>query len=136
MPTPRQRNLKHNRKTGSKKLQTQVNTRAANALAVQPNQLATDRQLALQNAFEYLDASRKALADNKITPGELAEIAQLGANAAAGLNAHGGPQLQKLSGSINQLTEQIARGQLAQVQASLGSLEAALGTRPSRPARP
>ncbi len=119
-----------------KSLQAEVNTRAANALAVQPNQLAADRQSALQSAFEYLDASRKVMADNKISPGELAEIAQLGANAAANLNAQGGPQLQKLSGSINQLTDQMARGQLARAQAGLGNLEAALGARPSRPTRP
>ncbi|MEA3396073.1 MAG: hypothetical protein U9R05_01245 [Chloroflexota bacterium] len=56
--------------------------------------------------------------------------AQLGANASAGLNAHGGPQLRQFSGSINDITGQLARGQMPH---NLGNLERALGSRPSRP---
>ena len=42
------------------------------------------------------------------------------------------PQLNQLSGSINGIPEQIARGQVPQAQANPGNLESALGTRPSR----
>lgn len=117
-------------------VQTELDKRAANALAVQPGQIAANRQAALLAAFEYVDAVRQALTDNKISPAELAQIAQLGANAAAGLQAQGGPQLQKLAGSINALTAQVARGQWPQAQAGLSEFEAALGARPVRPSRP
>ncbi len=117
-------------------LQAELESRAAAVLSVQPNNIPTDRQAALQSAFDYVDAARQALDDDRISQTELANIAQLGANASAGLNAHGGPQLQRLSGSISDITGQIARGQTPQVKASLGNLEASLGTRPSRPSRP
>jgi len=116
-------------------LYTELDRRAASALAVQPHQVAADRQAALLSAFEYVDAVRQALTDNKISLAELGQIAQLGANASAGLQTQGGPQLQKLAGSINALTTQVARGQWPQAQVGLGDLEAALGARP-RPSRP
>ena len=78
----------------------------------------------------------QSLADNTISSAELANIAQLGANASASLNAQGGPQLQQLSGSINDITAQLARGQAPQAQANLGNLEASLGSLPSKPSRP
>ncbi len=113
-------------------LQAEIETRMADALAVQPNDIATDRAAAVQSAFDYLDTARRAMDDGRVSQDELANIAQLGANAAASLNAHGGPQLQQLSGSINEITAQIARGQMPQASASLGNLAASLGTRPHR----
>ncbi|MBU0705204.1 MAG: hypothetical protein KKC18_15245 [Chloroflexi bacterium] len=114
-------------------LQVELENRAATALAIQPDNVAADRRAAILSAFDYVDAVREGLADNKISRAELAHIAQLGANASAGLNAHGNPPLQRLSGSINDITGQLARGQASRAQTSLGSLESALGTRPSRP---
>lgn len=116
-------------------LQAELENRVATVLAVQPDNVATDRAAAIQSAFDYLDAVREGLADERISQAELANIAQLGANASASLNAHGGPQL-RLSGSINDITGQVARGQTVQAKASLGNLEAALGTRLPRPSRP
>lgn len=113
--------------------QTELENRAATALSTQAGNVATDRKGALLSAFDYVDAVRAGLADNKISPDELAHIAQLGANASASLNAHGGPQLQQFSGSINDITGQLARGQMPQAQANMGNLERALGNRPSRP---
>jgi hypothetical protein len=84
-------------------------------------------------AFDYVDAIHGALVDNSLSQSELANIALLGANAVAGLSAYGGPQLQQLAGSINDLTGQLARGQVPTALANLGSLENALGTRPTRP---
>ncbi len=114
-------------------LQAELESRAATALSVQPNNIAADRKAAIQSAFDYLDAVRQSLGDNKISPTELANIAQLGANASASLDAQGGPQLQQVSGSVNDITAQLARGQVPQAQANVGNLEASLGTRPSRP---
>ena len=117
-------------------LQTELENRAAAVLAVQPDNIATDRQAAILSAFDYVDAVREGLADDMISQTELANIALLGANASASLNAHGGPQLQRLPSSINDITGQIARGQTPQAKANLGSLESALGARPPRPSRP
>lgn len=117
-------------------LQQEWEHRASQALNVQPNAIADDRAAALQSAFDYLDNVQAALTDEKISPDELAQIAQLGANAAAGLNAHGGPQLQQFSGSINQITEQLARGQVTHAREGLGTLQSGLGSRPSLPSRP
>ncbi len=114
-------------------LQAELGNRAATALSVQPNNVATDRQAAIQSAFDYLDAVSQSLADNTISSSELANIAQLGANASASLSAQGGPQLQQLSGSVNDITAQLARGQVPQAQASMGNMQASLGARPSRP---
>lgn len=114
-------------------LQSELETRVANALAVQPNAVAPNRAGAILSAFDYVDAVRIALEDNSLSLTELEVIAQLGANASAGLQAHGGPQLQQLAGSINDITAQLASGQVPQARVNLGNLEATLGTRPSRP---
>ena len=116
-------------------LSSELDSRAANALAVPPNQVATDRLEALVSGFQYVDGTRGALDDNRITQSELANIAQLGANASASLEAHGGPQLQHRSGSIDDITQEIARGQWSQARTGLGDLEKSLGSRPEMPDR-
>ena len=113
--------------------QAERETRVQQALAAQPEHIPADRREAIVSAFEYVDAVRSALADNTVSPAELESIARLGANASAGLNSQGGPRLQQLSVSINDITAQLARGQAPQARASLGSLESALGERPSLP---
>ncbi len=110
-------------------LQAELEDRVTAALAVQPDDVAANRRAALQSGFEYLDAVREGLADGKISQDELTRIAQLGANAGASLSAQGGPQLGALTGSIEDITAQIARGQMGQARANLGNLEAALGAR-------
>lgn len=107
--------------------------RGAAALAVQPVDVPVDRAAALQSAFAYVDAVRQGLADDKLTAAELANIAQRGANASAGLQSHGGPALQGAAGALNRITEQLARGQVPQAKAGLSALESALGPRPARP---
>ena len=114
-------------------LQAERENRAAAVLAVQPDNVASDRQAAVLSAFDYIDAVRDGLSDDKLSQMELSNIAQLGANASASLNAQGGPGLKKLSGSINDITGQLARGQAPQAKSNLGALESALGNRPSRP---
>ncbi len=113
-------------------LQAWEQTRAENALNFQPNQIPGSRQEALQAALDYVDTVRASLEDKVISATELQNIAQLGANAVAGLQAHGGNALQGLAGSINQITQQAALGQFGQVSGALGSLEASI-PKPSRP---
>jgi len=118
------------------KCQAGLENRVARALAVQPNNIAADPKDALQSAFLYVDAVRQAVSGNNVSKAELANIAQLGANANASLAAQGGPQLQQLSGTIKGITEQLARGNVAQATAGLGALEASLGSIPAKPSLP
>jgi DNA repair exonuclease SbcCD ATPase subunit len=111
-------------------LQAELESRAANALATQPSQVAGDRQAAIQSALGYVETVRTGLADGAISQGELSQIAQAGANASAGIKAQGGPQLQPVAGSIENLTAQIARGELPQAKGNLDALDASLPRRP------
>lgn len=104
----------------------QIEERVNEALATQPSQIASDPQAAIQSALEFLNASQQATADGNISPAELVNLAQLGANASASLNAQSIPQLQQLSGAVNGVTEQLARGDVAQAQAALNSLGGSL----------
>jgi hypothetical protein len=63
----------------------------------------------------------------RLTPDELTTIAQLGANAKAGLAAQNQPQLQQLSGTISTITEQLARGNFSQARGSLDQFNSSLG---------
>jgi hypothetical protein len=111
-------------------LQAELDNRAAAALAVQPTEIATDRQGAVQSTLTYIETVRSSLADNVISQEERPAIELAGANASASIRAQGGPQLQNLAGSIDALTTQIARGELPQAQGSLGALEASVPRRP------
>jgi len=101
-------------------------SRAAAVLAVQPDSVPTDRRTAIRTALDYVDAVRQSLVDKRLSSAELNAIAQLGANASAGLQAHGGTQLQALSTTINDITAMLARGRVPQALAGLGSLETSL----------
>jgi hypothetical protein len=114
-------------------VQAEIEDRAVNALAVQPNLVPGTRQEAIQSAVGYVATVRQALGDGRISAEELADIAQVGANAAAGLSTQGGERLQALSVSIDSITAQLARGQAVQAQAALGEIEALLDSLPSRP---
>lgn len=114
----------------SARLKTVTQLRVEQALAVQPQQRADSRKAAIQSAFAYIDSVRTAFADHKISQAELANIAQLGADAAASLDAQGGAQLAKLAGSVNAITAQIAAGQMQMAQANLANFQAALPALP------
>lgn len=48
---------------------------------IQPNNIPTDKLAALQSGFQFIDAAKLALGDNKLSRDELTNLAQLGANA-------------------------------------------------------
>jgi hypothetical protein len=121
----------------SQKLRTEIEDRAAALQNLQPTEITSDQIGALQQVYEYLDALKVALGDKKISPGELSQITQLGVNANASLNLQNGPKLQGISGKINGLNNQLARGQWSLTSRDLGRLEASLPSRPpKRPGRP
>jgi hypothetical protein len=111
------------------KVQGELETRATGALATQPTEIAADRQGALQSAATYLETVRAGLADGKVSPAELTQIAQSGANASASIKAQGGPQLQDLAGSIDGITQQVARGNLPQAKKGVDGLAGSLPRR-------
>lgn len=111
-------------------VQTELNNRTNRALNVTPNQVATDPRGAIESAHQYVDAVKGGLSDGKITQSELSNIAQLGANANASIQARGGPEMRNTPNSINNLTTQIARGQLPAARGSVDSLERSLPARP------
>lgn len=114
------------------------------ALAIPPNQVAGDLPGSLQMALSFVANGQQAMADQNISAAEFAALAQLGANARAGLEAHGGPQMQQLTGSIDDITAQIARGNLNDAGGALNQFGNSLDsppdiekpTLPDKPARP
>jgi len=117
-------------------LENELESRAAAALAVQPQEVANNRVAALQDTVDYFTAARSALADGALLSEEVTNLAQLGATAAAGLQTQGGPQLENLAGNINQITAQLAAGNMGEAMVALGSFEAKLNAIPGLPAVP
>jgi hypothetical protein len=107
-------------------VQAQVESRAQTLQAFQPNQIAADLPASLQQTQQFIDVVNSATLDRMLSRGELDQIAQAGANAAASLNANGGPAWQQLSGSIRSVTDTLARGNLAQAQLDLSGLQSNL----------
>lgn len=96
------------------------------AFSFNPDQMAESRADALIMAKDYALTMRDAFTDQKISAEELAELAQLGANAAAALESQGGPALKNLPDMINTLTAQAALGQFSAALSGLQKLEAAI----------
>jgi hypothetical protein len=117
-------------------LQLDQDGRVQEILQIQPNNIPTDRISSLQTAFQFLDVGHQAMGDNKISRDELMKLAQLGANAQAGFQSFGGggpaggPDLSQFSGSFNEITTQLARGQMPQARGNLDTFERSLGDRP------
>jgi len=104
---------------------------------IQPNNIPTDRIGSLQTAFDFLDASKLAMGDNKLSRDELTTLAQLGANAQAGFQTFGGnagipggPDLSQFTGKFSEITGQLARGQMPQARGNLDTFEHSLGNPP------
>ncbi len=117
-------------------------------LSFSPNQVAGDLPETVQIARNFAEHGQQAMADGQVSAEELANLAQLAANTTASLNAHGGPQLQQLTGSVNNITTQIVRGEMGRAQEGLNGFNNILDSKPditkpgldrdapARPARP
>jgi hypothetical protein len=104
--------------------------------AIQADHVPADLPATLSEAFAFTDLVRGALGDNQLDRNELMQIGQLGASVSAGFNAHGGPKMQGFSGNVNQITQQLALGQVPHAQQGLGNFEASLGQRPANLPKP
>ena len=105
---------------------------------IQPNNIPTDRIGSLQTAFDFLDATKLAMGDNKLSRAELTSLAQLGVNAQVGFQNFGGnagiaggPDLSQFTGKFGEITGQLAQGQMPQARGNVDAFERSLGNRPS-----
>jgi hypothetical protein len=112
--------------------------RLQNIEDISAKNIPTDLKSALSETLSFTDAVRSALGDASISINELFDIAQIGANAIAGLQEHGGPNLQELAGNIGNITNSLALGQNQNAISNLGILEGSLRDMPdfSMPDRP
>jgi hypothetical protein len=111
----------------------EINRRAAIMRDVKPNLIAPDKQGAILMTFDFLDQTRRALDDNKLSRAELTNIAQLGANVGASLSTHGGPALQQMPDRVNKITTHVARGEMPQARNGVTELNRDMGARPELP---
>jgi hypothetical protein len=129
-------------------LQAEQQGRVDQLSQIQPKDIPTDKIAALQSAFEFVDCANKAMGDNKLSRDELTSLTQLGKNAQAGFQQFGGigaggggglgagradVDLTQFSGKFDEITTQLARGQMPQARGSVNQFEGSLGTRPNRP---
>lgn len=126
-------------------LQADQQERLDQLAQIQPNNIPTDKLSALQSGFDFIDAAKTAMSDNKLSRDELMNLAQLGANAQEGFKQFGGRgggagagpaanlDLTQFSGKFSEITAQFARGQIPQGRANLDGFERSLGDRPRRP---
>ena len=117
------------------KLQGDLQKRVEEILSLKPSEVATDRLGAIQDTYHYLDSLKKAISGMKISSQDYQQLAQLGVNASASLNAQGGPQLQRFAGGIDNLNQQMARGQYPQVKRDVGKFENDFSSLAKRPGR-
>ena len=97
-----------------------------------PTEVASDRDGVVLQVYAYLDSVKAAFADRKVSPDEMGQIAQLAANAKAGINQSSGPLLKKFEGNIDGITRNVSRGDWPSAQRDIGSFEASLPSRPRR----
>lgn len=134
-------NLKSQAQDMMSVLQTDQQNRVNQLSQIQPSNIPTDQLSALQAGFQFIDAAKLALGDNKLSRDELMNLAQLGANAQAGFanfggrGASNGPgagiDLTQFAGKFSEITNQLARGQMPQARGNLDGFERSLGARPS-----
>lgn len=101
----------------------QIETRGQNALNVQPNQIPNTAPEATQALLQYVETARSVLSKGKVSPQDIQQLAQQGANAKAGLQKFGGANTQDLSGRIDTVTRSVARGEMPQARQEFGGLE-------------
>lgn len=103
--------------------QAEAEARILAAQQVQANVVAANQQELVNQALSYLETVSSVTADNVLSQEELAQVAQIGANISASIAAVGGPQSQNLTAAFEQMTAQLAAGNLNQAQLDLSGLQ-------------
>ncbi|MCB9177144.1 MAG: hypothetical protein H6648_08285 [Caldilineae bacterium] len=89
-----------------------------------PRERPRDLPATLAKLGDFGRALREGLADGEIDPVERAVIAELGAEAAAGLHDHGGPLMQRLAEDVDRSLDALERGDWDALRAMLRRIEA------------
>jgi hypothetical protein len=111
----------------------EIAARIAAIASVQPDNAPNSRKEATESAWLFLDQLKAALADGLISREELDSILLARANAAAGIEQHGGPALQAALEPLNQLARHAAAGDIPAALGGIGAFEAQLPERPALP---
>jgi hypothetical protein len=102
----------------------------AAVVSAPPTQVTTVPRGVIQSARGFVSLSQQLAAIKQPSPAQLAQLAQLAANTSASLNASTMPQLQQLSGLVNDIAGQVVLGREAQAQLQLNQLETSLNSLP------
>ncbi|MEI8131284.1 MAG: hypothetical protein WCG34_02545 [Leptolinea sp.] len=105
------------------KVTSELENRADLAGNLQPDQLASDRQGSFQQVIQYADLIKTSLGDGKLSGGEFAGISMAGANASGSIRQFGGPGGDALANQINNVTRNLAKGDIPQARSGLSGLE-------------
>ena len=103
--------------------QAQIETRAQNALDMQPNAIANTPQEAVAQIRGYVETAQRTLNKNKLSKQDINTLAQQGANAKASVQKFGNANAQQFSGSMDKMTVHIAKGEMPQAKQEYGNLE-------------
>ena len=108
-----------------------------------PTDIADSQEEALTQVAGYINMASEALADNSITPEEMISLAEMGSNATASLTAQGNVGSAIMVSNINNINQQMAKGELQGAVNGLSGLQGQLpdlsgitlpsGNRPARP---
>jgi DNA repair exonuclease SbcCD ATPase subunit len=104
------------------KVPQELDNRANQIVAIQPDQIATDRQGTVNQLSQYIGQLKTSVADGKISSAELLSIGKSGANTSASLKQFGDAG-SALAGKIDGLTRCFARGEMPQAMTGLKDIE-------------
>ncbi|HPH96009.1 MAG TPA: hypothetical protein PKW33_04880 [Anaerolineaceae bacterium] len=111
-------------------IQAEITLRIDELMNMAPNVSPKNRLEALSLAHTYLSMVSGAVSDKKVTLDELKAIAQASANAANALTKMGGADLSQYASLINNLTQNLASGELNKAFSALSSLQSSLPALP------
>lgn len=109
-------------------VQGEAQARLTAVQQMQPTNIASNQAELMAQATTYLETVGSVTADSVVSQAELQQVAQLSANVSASMQAVGGPQSQELASGFNQLTQQLAAGNMTQAQLNISNLQAQLST--------
>ncbi len=104
------------------KVPQELENRANQIAAFEPDQIASDRQGTINQLSQYLGELKTSISDGKISSSELLTIGKSGANVSASLKQFGETG-SALAGKVEGLTRNVARGEMPQAMNGLKDLE-------------
>lgn len=107
-------------------VQQEVASRTEMVESMIPTEIATSQEELIAQLTGYATEVSGALNDGSLSQTELTSIAQSSANTVASMNTSGNAAIQEMAGSVEALTQQLAKGDFQAAITSLSSLQAGL----------